>query len=393
MSQPFNYGIVRSYGHVWDEATQTWIPQVQPGESAGATTVLVPDGSDTTQGSTGDVGVTTDAPGTVSGKLRGLVTLLRSLVTLLTSVWDGGTHLRVDGSSVVQPISAANLDVALSTRLKPADTLTKVSTVDTITNPVAVTGTFYQATQPVSGPLTDTALRASPVPVSGPLTDAALRASALPVSGPVTDTQLRASAVPVSLASLPNSSNLDVALSTRLAPADTLTKVSTVDTITNPVAVTGTFYPVTQPVSGPVTDTQLRASAVPVSLTTLPNPSNLDAAVSTLLKPADTLTKVGSVDTITNPVAVTGTFYPATQPVSGPVTDTQLRASAVPVSVVSLPLPSSAAVEAGGNLEMLMNISGALLVEVRLLRQAFQDWSGAQPRYDPRYDPDKYEVN
>lgn len=43
-----------------------------------------------------------------------------------------------------------NLDVALSTRLKPADTLTKVTTVDTITNPVAVTGTFWQTTQPTS---------------------------------------------------------------------------------------------------------------------------------------------------------------------------------------------------------------------------------------------------
>lgn len=293
MSQPLNYGIVRSYGHVWDEATQTWIPETQPGASVGATTVLVPDGSDATQGSIADAGVATDAPGTISAKLRGLVSLARSLVTLLTSVWDGGTHLRIDGSSVVQPISATNLDVALSTRLKPADTLTKVTTVDTITNPVAVTGTFY---------------------------------------------------------------------------------------------------PVTQPVSGPVTDTELRASAVPVSLATLPNPSNLDAAVSTLLKPADTLTKVTTVDTITNPVAVTGTFYPATQPVSGPLTNTELRAAEVPISVASLPLPTSAVLEAGGNLETLVNISGALLIEIRLLRQAFEDWSGTRPRYDPRFDPDKYEV-
>jgi hypothetical protein len=50
--------------------------------------------------------------------------------------------------------SLANLDVALSTRLKPSDTLTAVATVGTITNPVAVTGTFFQATQPVSGTLT-----------------------------------------------------------------------------------------------------------------------------------------------------------------------------------------------------------------------------------------------
>jgi hypothetical protein len=51
---------------------------------------------------------------------------------------------------------------------------------------------------PVTGPLTDTQLRATAVPVSGPLTDTQIRATALPVSGPLTDTQLRATAVPVS---------------------------------------------------------------------------------------------------------------------------------------------------------------------------------------------------
>jgi hypothetical protein len=39
--------------------------------------------------------------------------------------------------------------------------------------------------QPVSGPLTDTQLRATPVPVSGPLTDAQLRATPVPISGTV----------------------------------------------------------------------------------------------------------------------------------------------------------------------------------------------------------------
>jgi len=51
---------------------------------------------------------------------------------------------------------------------------------------VPVSGTFWQATQPVSGPLTDTQLRASAVSVSGPLTDTQLRATPVPVSGTVT---------------------------------------------------------------------------------------------------------------------------------------------------------------------------------------------------------------
>jgi len=45
------------------------------------------------------------------------------------NIQDGGNSITVD---------ASNLDVALSTRLKPADTLTKVTTVDTITNAVTV---------------------------------------------------------------------------------------------------------------------------------------------------------------------------------------------------------------------------------------------------------------
>lgn len=91
-----------------------------------------------------------------------------------------------------------------------------------------------QSAVPVSGPLTDTQLRATAVPVSGPLTDAQLRATAVPVSGPLTDTQLRATAVPV---------------------------------------------------SGPLTDTQLRASAVPVSAAALPLPTG--AATETTLQSID----------------------------------------------------------------------------------------------------------
>jgi hypothetical protein len=76
-------------------------------------------------------------------------------------------------------------------------------------NGLDVDVTRVQGTVAVTGPLTDTQLRASAVPVSGTvttggLTDAQLRASAVPVSGtvtasgPLTDTQLRAAAVPVS---------------------------------------------------------------------------------------------------------------------------------------------------------------------------------------------------
>jgi hypothetical protein len=94
-------------------------------------------------------------------------------------------------------------------------------------------------------------------------------------------------------------------------------------------------------VSGPLTNTQLRASAIavdgsgviqPVSISSLPLPAG--AATSTLQGTANT--SLASIDSkLTAPLSVTG-----------PLTDTQLRATAVPISVSSLPLPTGASTEA-----------------------------------------------
>lgn len=144
---------------------------------------------------------------------------------------------------------------------------------------------------------------ANPLPVtiiaggpSGGLTDAQLRAAPVPVSGALTDTQLRASAVPVSAASLP----LPAGAATS-AKQDTL--IGYIDGIEGLLAgtlnVAGAFYPATQPISGTVG--------------------------------------------VSGSVAVTGTFWQATQPVSiaatvavsGPLTDAQIRAAPVPVSLAA----------------------------------------------------------
>lgn len=91
----------------------------------------------------------------------------------------------------------------------------------------------------------------------------------------------------------------------------------------------------TVPVSGPLTDTELRASAVPVSGTvtanvTFPATQPVSGSVSVSNFPA-TQPVSGTVG-ISGTVPVSGTFWQTTQPVSGPLTDTQLRATAVPVS-------------------------------------------------------------
>lgn len=125
-----------------------------------------------------------------------------------------------------------------------------------------VTGTFWQGTQPVSGPLTDTQLRASAVPVSGTFWPATQPVSGtltcnagsgtMAVSGPLTDTQLRATAVPVSGTFWQATQPVSGSVSVSNFPA------------TQPVSGTLTCNAGsgTLAVSGPLTDTQLRASAV-----------------------------------------------------------------------------------------------------------------------------------
>jgi len=261
-----------------------------------------------------------------------------------------------------------------------------------------VSGTFWQATQPVSGPVTDVQMRAVPIPISGTvtvnvgLTDAQLRAVPVPVSGtffqatqpvsgtfwqatqPVSGTFFQATQ-PVSAVSLPlpsgaatevtlglvatqatlalikaKTDNLDVALSTRAVTGITDVQIrATPLPVSGTVAVTGTFWQATQPVSGtfwqatqPVSGTFWQATQ-PVSAVSLPLPlgaateatlglvatqatlalikaktDNLDVALSTRAVTGITDAQIRATPLpVSGTVAVTGTFWQATQPVSG----------------------------------------------------------------------------
>lgn len=99
----------RWYDSFVEDAGVTKVRVLGAGGGGGGA-VTVADGADVTQGALADAAVVTDANGTLSGKLRGLV-------KILASVWDSiNGRLKVDGSAVTQPVS----------------------------------GTFFQATQPIS---------------------------------------------------------------------------------------------------------------------------------------------------------------------------------------------------------------------------------------------------
>jgi hypothetical protein len=107
-------------------------------------------------------------------------------------------------------------------------------------------------------------------------------------------------------------------------------------------AVSGTVnvgnLPATQAVSGPLTDVQLRATAVPVSGTFWPATQPVSLATNTpdVVDRAARLLGHVNVDNFPGTQAVSGTVgvnnFPASQAVTGPLTDTQLRAAALPVS-------------------------------------------------------------
>lgn len=91
-SYPFLTGTNNSPGNfqaqanfVWDTGSLSWVKMTQPGGGGGGGAVTVADGADVTQGAIADAAVTSNAAGTLSAKLRGLV-------AILADVWDSVNH-------------------------------------------------------------------------------------------------------------------------------------------------------------------------------------------------------------------------------------------------------------------------------------------------------------
>lgn len=305
--------------------------------------------------------------------------------------------LAVDGSAVVQPVSGPLTDTQLRATPVPVSgtiVITPSGTQDVnivSTIPLPVTGTFFQATQPISAaslPLpTGASTEATLLGIKTATDQLTFTATRLlvdgsgvtqPVSGPLTDAQLRATPVPV-VGSITTSPNVNVHDGTGVSISSTGSSLN-VD-VTNTVPVTGTFFQATQPISavslplptGAATEATLLAAKLdldkftftatrllvdgsgvtqPVSgtvtanqgtspwvvsgsITTSPNVNVHDGTGTSISSTGSSL----NVD-VTNTVPVTGTFFQATQPVSGPLTDTQLRATPVPVSGTVTVTPS-----------------------------------------------------
>lgn len=184
----------------------------------------------------------------------------------------------------------------------------------------------------------------SAIPISGTVTvDTSLLATSAKQDTLLAELQLKADLTetqPVSLASLP--------LPTGASTEATLSTLN--GKIPSGLTVTASRLQVELPAGGTgLTDTELRATPVDVNVVSMSGGGLTDAELratpvpmsATNLDIRDLLFGTDKVDVSgSTGVGVTGTFWQATQPVSiaatvavsGPLTDTQLRATAVPIS-------------------------------------------------------------
>lgn len=234
-------------------------------------------------------GVTLPAGG--SSALGWLSAMCKALWDILWRLPNTNGRLDVNVAFPASQAVTGSVSVSNLAATQPVSGTVAVSNFPASPSTQAVTGTFWQATQPVSGTVAVSNLPATQ-PVSGPITDAQLRATPVPVSGtfyPATQPVSGTVGVNNFPATQPVSGT--VAVSNLPATQPISGTVEITNDVGNPIPVSGTFYQTTQPVSGSVSVSNFPASQ-----------------------------------------PVTGTFWQATQPVSGPLTDTQLRATPVPVS-------------------------------------------------------------
>jgi hypothetical protein len=217
------------------------------------------------------------------------------------------TFVRTEGAGLVETQAIAVVNPTTGDPLLP-----------TAGGAMPVEGAFFQATQPVSA-----ASLPLPAGAATQATLAALNVIADAISTAVA--ALNTKATTINTGAIAGTVALDAPT---LAALESITAAT--GGLTNAelraaaVPVSATFWQATQPVSftwAGLTDAQLRASAVPMSAASLPLPA--DAATQTTLASVD-----GKL-----PVLDAGRIPVVLPPGGGGLTDSELRAAAVPVSV------------------------------------------------------------
>jgi len=260
-----------------------------------------------------------------------------------------GTSTAADITSTIVDVNTQALDVSIKG--------TSIVSVNNFPSSQVVTGTFFQATQPISGtvvantglaqPLTDTQIRATALPISGNVTANIGTTNGLALDTTLTSGNLkfilRTSAKGTTIAGDTTSTSIDVNTQALDVNIKGIPSISVSNFPTTQV-VSGTFFQTTQPVSltsttisgsvavtGGLTDTQIRLTPLAISgtvntgllqgvtdtqLRTTPLPIS-GTVVSNATLSAETTKVIGTVNVSSGQtIGVTGSFFQTTQPVS-----------------------------------------------------------------------------
>ena len=247
-------------------------------------------------------------------------------VTQVTSPWIVSGTVGVSGSVAVtgtfwqatQPVSIASPVAVTGTFWQATQPVSGTVAVSSVSGSVAVTGTFWQATQPVSDAVGDASLAAIEASLAGATyTEAGSPAvSSLnvnvvnPITATFTDTSIGVTQLTspwivsgtVAVSNFPASQAVTGTFWQATQPVSGTVAVSSVS---GSVAVTGTFWQATQPVSGTVAVSSISGSV---------------AVTGTFWQATQPVSGTVAVSSVSGSVAVTGTFWQTTQPVSGTVT-------------------------------------------------------------------------
>jgi len=305
---------------------------------------------------------------------RGLVHLSSIIAKLPNLI---SNRIPVDGSGVTQPVSGtfwpATQPVSGTVSVSNLPATQPISGSISVSNFPAtqpVSGTFWPTTQPVSGSVSVTNLPATqPVSIANPpVTPVTDNGGSLTVDGSITATQATAASLKAQ-AQLLNAAGSVVDYAMTGTAGTPATDVVTVQGISG-----GTVIPVSlasvpsHAVTGPLTNTELRATSVPVSLASVPSHPVTGPLTNTELRAAAVpisgtvtantgLTPLTDTQLRASAVSVSLASVPS-HPVTGPLTDTQLRAAAVAVSLATA--PTTPVTDNGGSLTVDGTITSRL---------------------------------
>jgi len=299
-----------------------------------------------------------------------------SAVSDSIKISDGTDTLLVNADGSINVVTTGGGDASAANQVIGNASLASIDSKLTNPLPVSISGSI-----PVTGPLTDTQLRLTPVPVSGTVTanagsgTFAISAASLPLPSGASTSALQ-STINTTLGS-PFQAGGSIGNTTFASTQSGTWNINDISgTLSLPTGASTSALQTTgnsslSSIDGktPALGQALAAGSVPVVLTaaqlsTLTPLSSVTVTQATGTN-LHTVVDSGTISTITNVVhiddnassiTVDGTFFQATQPVSiadtvavsGPLTDTQLRATPVPVSgtLTINPLTNSSIVKA-----------------------------------------------